>query len=208
MTLEDIYGIIDLLIHKKYLDSIPSSHVSIPKPKGIQSATNEDINLTIIKSKVDLFDELNNLAREKYHIYDLNQLEKEMDAYCFAILRLSTLTTGNTIQQQLQKEENVIKLTKIRILKAFCQSDEELDENYRNSILNFVENHHLYEEELKDKLGIIFTPELSDQITNAYHRDEERRQWNTKLTQFANVAFYGAVVGIPVMILTILFKPN
>jgi hypothetical protein len=227
MILEDIYGIIDLLVYKKYLDSIPSSHVSIPRTKHITSATNETNTMTNLKSKKDLLDELNILAREKCHIHDLSKLEKEIDTYCLTKLRISTLTAGDTHatvqQQQLQKEEMIMKLTKIRIFESFHQqSDPSLlltgnwseenqksEINDRNSILHFIENHHLYEEELKEKLGIIFTLEQSDQITNAYHRDEERRQWYTQMTQFAeNTAFYGVVLGIPTLVLTMILKPN
>jgi hypothetical protein len=230
MVLEGIYGIVDLLIYKKYLDSISSSHISVPRTKSISTA-DEQTPSSSLKLKSDLLNELHAIAKEKYHIYDLNKLEKEMDTYCLTKLRLTTLTASDATTQQLllQKEEKVMKLTKVRIFESFSTSTsvrsgwddtggyqtttvimtDAIDEKHRNIISNFIENHHLYEEELKEKLGIVFTPEQSDQVTNAYHRDEERKQWYTAMTHLAeNAAFYGAIIGIPVMVLTALLKQN
>lgn len=226
--LENIYGIIDILIYKKYLDSLHASHVTISRLKHHTPAETEGDTGTggpsSIILKTDLLHELKKIAKENYGIHDLNKLEKEMDTFCLTKLRLSTfnttspLTVGKTTTSaEEMKEEKILKLTKERIFESFgmkgypsssspaAVNDDDDDKSEKVIIHNFIENNHLYEEELKEKLGVIFTLGQSDEVTRLYHKDEERKHW---LEMIGNVAFYGGMVGIPVMIMTMMMTRN
>jgi hypothetical protein len=181
--LEEIYGIVDLLIFKKYLDSIPFSHASVPRIKNCLSTSAKETNtnpMTNLKPKSELLHELNVLARETYGIHDLRKLEQAMDLYCSTKLKLllvarDPLALSTRSLQALQQEEQTLDLSEVRILESFCQpsslgaagplSRRKLDVASRLRISHFIENHHLYEKELKEKLGLAFQiPQTPNQI--------------------------------------------
>jgi hypothetical protein len=210
--LEDVYGLIDLIIYKKYLDSIPSSHVAIPTPQTIMT-TSASATPTTFVSKSDLIEELHALAQKTYHIANLDQLEKEMDTYCLTKLRIATVSqqrlsspsqgpstspsaSPSAVAQRLQKDDSFEK-------KDPSSPHPPLE----NRVVHLLENSHLYEEELKDRLGIVFSFEQSEELTQAKHEEEDRRQWYLSFTHFTeNVAFYGVLIGLPVIVMSALLK--
>jgi hypothetical protein len=222
--LEDVYGLIDLIIYKKYLDSIPSSHVAIPTPQTIMT-TSASATPTAFVSKSDLIEELHALAQKTYHIANLDQLEKEMDTYCLTKLRIATVSqqrlsspsqgpstspsaSPSAVAQRLQKDDSLLKATKGRLFDSFEKKDPSSPHPpLENRVVHLLENSHLYEEELKDRLGIVFSFEQSEELTQAKHEEEDRRQWYLSFTHFTeNVAFYGVLIGLPVIVMSALLK--
>jgi hypothetical protein len=187
---------------------------------------------TTLISKSDLLDELHELAKKTYGITDLNQLEKEMDLYCLTKLRISIISSQQNastsvrspsgsapsgsapsgsqsqsllIFQRLQKDANLLKVTKSHITDTFLSYNHDTDMNYL--INHFIENNHLYEEELKDKLNIIFSLQQSDELIQAKHLEEERKQWYADFTSFTeNIAYYSILIGLPVVVMSVLLK--